>query len=234
MSAKRFAIYFAPNETSPWWTTWSEWLGRDAKSQRVFPPIAIEGIDPLNFESLIKDPCRYGLHATIKAPFKLNGETSIDELKSKLKSISVSKRSFVLDLGLERLKNFFALTPTGEAHQINQLADEVVRELDEFRQPLTESDIAKRRLSGLSAREDQMLLDWGYPYVLDCFRFHISLTGHLGFLDALSQKNVEHEILWRLERLSSTPFVIDSLCVFEEPEPGADFFLSERFYFQDL
>ena len=139
-----------------------------------------------------------------------------------------------MDLGLERLKNFFALTPTGDAHQINQLADEVVRKLDEFRFPLNERDIAKRRLAGLSAKEDQMLLDWGYPYVLDCFRFHISLTGHLACLDALSQKNVEHEILWRLERLRSTPFVVDSLCVFEEPEPGADFFLNERFYFQDL
>jgi hypothetical protein len=228
---KRFAIYAAPRESSPWWQIWSEWLGRDAGTLTSMSPPSIPGIDPIVMRSLLKEPSRYGLHATIKAPFRLNLNVDLDELKSRTQEIALQYEPFELDLSLERLKNFFALTPVRDVHLINQLAKHVVRDLDRFRLPLNEQDIAKRRLLGLSPHEDQMLLKWGYPYVMESFRFHISLTGRLDMLDEGEENKVREAILKRLESLSKHPFIMDSLCLFEEPSSGADFLMTQRFLF---
>lgn len=52
--------------------------------------------------------------------------------------------------------------------------------MDEFRAPLTDADIERRRSAGLTPRQDELMLEWGYPYVLEEFRFHLTLTGALG------------------------------------------------------
>jgi hypothetical protein len=35
----------------------------------------------------------------------------------------------------------------------------------------------RRRQSHLTPEQEQNLLVWGYPYVMDAFRFHMTLTG---------------------------------------------------------
>jgi hypothetical protein len=230
----RYAIYCAPQEDSPWWSIWSQWLGRDAIARQDLIPPKLDGIDPLVFKALTKDPCRYGLHATIKAPFHLNEQVSFEDMRAKIKELAQVHSPFLLELGFQQLNHFYALTPVGDHQTINQLAFEVVRELDVFRRPLSEKDLAKRRSSGLTAKEDEMLLKWGYPFVAECFRFHLSLTGHLNGVSEQIQHHLRAEILARLEVLKHAPFVVDSLCLFEEPEAGADFFMLERFSFKKV
>ncbi len=234
MTMPRYAIYCAPQEDTPWWSIWSQWLGRDAKARQVLIPPKLVGIDPLVFKALTKDPCRYGLHATIKAPYHLNAQVSFEDMRGKIKELAQVQKPFVLELGFEQLNHFYALTPVGDPQTINQLAFEVVRELDAFRMPLNEKDLARRRSSGLTAKEDEMLLTWGYPFVAECFRFHLSLTGDLKGVDEQTQQLLRSEILTRLDELQHTPFVVDSLCLFEEPEAGADFFMLERFSFNSV
>lgn len=228
---KRYAIYYAPQVSSPWWSTWSEWLGRDASSGVLKATPLIDGLDQDVFNALVKEPARYGLHATIKAPFKLGLGIEIENVSQRLQGISQQQKAFELKLKLEKFRNFYALTPIGDVNYIQELANQVVIDMDDFRLSLTEEELNKRRLNGLSPLEDQMLIKWGYPYVLDCFRFHISLSGHLEGLDTRYQELIENAIEQRLQVLSEIPLMFDSLCLFEEPNIGADFYLKERFTF---
>jgi hypothetical protein len=55
--------------------------------------------------------------------------------------------------------------------------------------PLTEEELTRRRKAELTPEQDKLLVDWGYPWVLDEFNFHFSLTGSLDSVDAKTEKN---------------------------------------------
>jgi uncharacterized protein DUF1045 len=48
---------------------------------------------------------------------------------------------------------------------------------DRFRRPLTSHEREQRLGAGLSERQIENLDRWGYPYVFEHFRFHLTLTG---------------------------------------------------------
>jgi hypothetical protein len=81
-------------------------------------------------------------------------------------------------------------------------------QLDGFRAPPSEVELARRRQSRLSPAQEQHLRDWGYPYLMDQFRFHMTLTGRL---------SREHEVKVRACAQSyfaphlHKPITIDSL-----------------------
>src|SRR5262249_2220033 len=45
--------------------------------------------------------------------------------------------------------------------------------------PLTDADRARRNPARLTPRQRDYLERWGYPYVMEEFRFHMTLTGRL-------------------------------------------------------
>ena len=45
--------------------------------------------------------------------------------------------------------------------------------------PHLAADLERRRKSGLSERHDTYLVRWGYPYIFDEFRFHLTLSNKL-------------------------------------------------------
>ena len=51
--------------------------------------------------------------------------------------------------------------------------------LDGYRAPATDSELARRRAAGLTPRQEALLERWGYPYVMEELRFHVTLTGPL-------------------------------------------------------
>jgi hypothetical protein len=93
--------------------------------------------------------------------------------------------------------------------------------LDDLRAPLTDIDLARRRIEHLSAREQALLQLYGYPYVLERFRFHLTLSGPVTPLVA---QRVQQAVAAPVAQLNdATPLVLDRLCLFVESAPGQPF-----------
>ena len=124
------------------------------------------------------------------------------------------------------LDQFLALIPEREVTQVTLLEEQCVKVLNDYAEPLGPEELSRRRSAGLSSHEDALLLRWGYPYVLERFRFHCSLTGSLASatrqeVSALTQ--AAHQYFDQLP-----PCIFDSLAIFVEPTRGADFVLLQQ------
>ncbi len=211
---KRFAIYYAP-EAGALADFGASWLGWDLAAGAPADHPRIEGLD---IAALTDTPRKYGLHGTVKPPFRLADGTEFDGLAAAAERFCAAQAPVVLDgLALTRLGGFLALTVTGDTTALVDLAATMVRGLDEFRAPPPEAELARRRKANLSERQDALLLQWGYPYVMEEFRFHITLTGKLG-------KDHAETVRQRLDPLVApllpAPFVIRDLCLVGEDENG--------------
>jgi len=116
----------------------------------------------------------------------------------------------------DSLGRFLALLPVGDTTAIDNLAFEAVRAFDGFRAPLTDTDIARRRQSRLSPRQDTLLQRWGYPFLGPEFRFHITLTGRLARKDIPSLLKTLQEHLPPRQ----SPYLIRSVALVGERTDG--------------
>ena len=82
-------------------------------------------------------------------------------------------------LKVTALGRFVALTPATESQPLQDLAFDIVQAFERFRAPLSEADLARRLQSPLTPAHRAYLEAYGYPYVGDAFRFHMTLTGSL-------------------------------------------------------
>jgi hypothetical protein len=73
--------------------------------------------------------------------------------------------------------DFIALVPQTPSPAIDRLAADCVEAFDQFRAPLSAAERKRRFAAGLSKRQAKYLERYGYPYVMDEFRFHMTLTG---------------------------------------------------------
>lgn len=119
-------------------------------------------------------------------------------------------------LQLTSMGRFLALTPQGGAEAVQLVAQTCVRDLDGFRAPVGEQEMARRRAAGLSARQDALLVEWGYPYVMEEFKFHLTLSGL--FPDAEIPTWTEN-VLRFLPDLPM-PFILDQIALCGEREDG--------------
>jgi putative phosphonate metabolism protein len=216
----RFAVYFAPSEDSPFAGFGASWLGRDVWSDLPLGQPPVPGISPAMVAKLTASARRYGLHGTLKPPFILSKSRTLGELDAALGELASGQQSFSFGVRVAPLAGFLAWQPTGAFSELAGIADTCVTELDGFRQPPEEAELARRRRAGLSARQAEMLRRWGYPYVLDEFRFHLTLGDAPTAEDAcLLQAALEAGC----ESFAAQSMVFDSLCLFVEPAPRADF-----------
>lgn len=211
----RAAVYFAPSPDTLLGQTAARWLGRDAFSG------ATTREPDRSIDAIVQEPARYGFHATLKAPFRLAEGCSLTELDNALDAFAASRQGFVLPaLALARLGQFFALVPERPSPALQSLAGEVLRHFEPFRAPLTPAEIEKRRPHRLTPRQRELLAQWGYPHVLDEFRFHLTLTGPVAFAEF---PWVEAMLAARFAAFIGKPMAIETLALFVEPEPGAPF-----------
>lgn len=223
----RYAIYFAHESESAWWDTGAKWLGRCADRQLSISQTCPELLPPEKFSELTSAPRRYGWHATMKAPFVLRQDASFDQLQGALTEICSQFKPFRLPrLQVSRLDDFLALTPVGDVSDICKVERACVTQLHSLAAPLPPDELLRRRTAGLSLAKDSMLLRWGYPYVLDHFRFHLSLTGPLWDCSELQIQSIMQCARTQFDALPDYTF--DSLAIFAEPERGADFVLVEQ------
>ena len=204
----RYAIYFAPD--TPWGDLGASWLGWDNRSSAI----------PETYDSVRSDwvsrPKKYGFHATIKAPFRMSDGLSEAQLMTALEELCATLSAVDLpSFSQTRLGAFYAFTAPGENAELQTLAAQVVKDLDAYRAPLTEQDIERRRASRLSPEQDALMLTWGYPHVMDQFKFHMTLTGPMGASAAIEEAVDRH-----FEPVAEEPSRLDSLSLMGEREDG--------------
>lgn len=211
---RRYAVYYLP-EPGPLADALAAWLGWDiATGQAVAHP----EVDGWDVPALTELPRKYGAHGTIKPPFALAESHTVEELDAAMGALCASVEPVVLDgLKVAQLGGFLALVPKGDTNALSLLAAGAVSGLDDFRAPQSQAQIDKRRAAGLTTRQDELLERWGYPYVMDEFRFHITLTGKMQDGDAEALRKVLKK---RIKPLLSKPFVIESLCLVGEDAQG--------------
>jgi putative phosphonate metabolism protein len=215
----RYAIYFTPPAHDPLTLAASQWLGRNAFSGEMLDHPAIRGLGlhDVSFNTAI--PRRSGFHGTLKAPFRLAPGINEAMLLRHLMRFAGSHEPFELpSLEVGRLGNFFGLTPVTPCERMRHLACAIVQEFDVFRAPLSEAELERCDPGDLSAPQFANLHRWGNPYVMDEFRFHMSLTGPLSPTDTALFGGV---LKAYFEPYLSSPVEVANLALFVEEEQGA-------------
>lgn len=218
----RYAVYFAPEKHSPWWEFGSRWLGRSEFDNTDLPQPLLEQISPTELAQITEEPRRYGFHATLKAPFRLAAGCNEADLMERLGVLAATLQPVTLSpLRVAMLGNFIALIPDAAPDGLEALAAACVSELDDLRAPLLASELARRGVRNLDAREAELLGLYGYPYVMERFRLHLTLTGSI---DSAVAQRVIHTVLTDITRLNaSAPLLLDRLCLFVEKAYGTPF-----------
>jgi len=224
----RYALYYAPRPEEALAVIASQWLGCTPDAGRAPRLPLSSGLDPRRLAEITAEPRRYGFHATLKPPMALIDDVSETDFLAAVGRFAASRRTFnTPPLALAELSGFLALVPTARSPELQDLADLCVIEFDEFRRPAGEEELARRRAAGLSPRQDELLLRWGYPYVLEEWRFHLTLTGRLP--DAAERTVVTNILRQRFSHLVDRPLPVRDLCVFRQAAPDRAFTMLERF-----
>lgn len=230
----RYALYFTPTASSQLWRFGCGVIGYDADSGG-----AVASAWPLHpglladtlverWPDLTSEPRRYGFHATLKAPFHLIDGAHRDDLLTHAAALARRLRPVVLEgLRVTGMKRFVALVPIGDQTQIGALAQTCVEALEPLRATLSAADVERRLAAGLTDRQQRQLQQFGYPYVGDDFRFHMTLSGPLP-ADLLAPATTALDALYRA-MCGSEPVCVDQIAVLEQPRRDGAFRIVRRF-----
>ena len=210
---KRYAIYYAPRAGS-FADAAASWLGWDPVSgtEVAHPDLAAD------LPTLTAEPRKYGFHGTIKPPFRLAEGVDAAAVDAAVSALARTLQPVQMPgLELISLEGFLALVPAGDVSGLTDLAAQVVERLDPLRAPLTEAEIARRRPERLTPRQRELLDQFGYPHVMEEFRFHLTLSGRLTD-DQMAM--LRPLALAHFAGLQPEPFVLEDLCLFGEAADG--------------
>lgn len=226
---ERYAIYYAPRTDEPLHAFGAAWFDKALETGAEAPGVSprLPGMSVTDHAEVTAGPRRYGLHATLKPPFRLAANRDLDCLKAACRQLAAMLAPIpALDLEVTALGRFVALAPNAPIPALNALAARCVMDLDGFRAPPGEAELARRRAHRLTPAQEDNLARWGYPYVLNAFRFHVTLTGPVEdsrrawILDGLKA---------RLASVTARPTGLRDLCLFGDPGAGERFQLVARY-----
>ena len=227
MSA-RYAVYYSPEESTPLADYGQRVLRRTAGGSTIAAS-EDDYPDKQLAASVSATAAHYGFHATLKAPFNLRKGQSENLLLSAVEAIAQQQSPIVMHtLEPRKLSGFAALAFAVQSTAVQQLAHLCVEQLDAFRAPLTPEDIQRRNPQSLSEIQQYYLSEYGYPFVMSEFRFHMTLT------DPLHSAAHAHYFSWLIalyRRLVPLPPVLDRLMVFWQPDRTKPFTRVEEFPF---
>ncbi|MFC3163445.1 DUF1045 domain-containing protein [Ciceribacter thiooxidans] len=217
----RYALYFTPPEHDPLSRAAAHWLGRDPFDGSALPTPEVEGFDAAEMADVTAEPRRYGFHATLKPPFALAAGRSEGELVDALGRFCGQAPTFTIPSAvIGQLGHFFALVPEQPFTPLQAFAAEIVEVFEPYRAPLTDADMARRKPETLSETERANLVRWGYPYVMDEFRFHMTLTGPVKAERATAMRDLLNS---RFADFVGRPLSISGLALYVEKERGMPF-----------
>jgi hypothetical protein len=216
---QRYAIYWTPPPETAMAEFGALWFG----GFETF------GLAPEFAARATKAPAVYGLHATFKAPFPLNDEVTPESLRDALDDFCACRRAPATGrLILGHYQRYLTLMLRGDQTDIDWLAAECVTHFDHFRALPNDDDHTRCESDDLSPQEEAFLKEFGYPYVLSAFRFHISLAGPL---DSAELEDIAKALEPQLAPFMSEPFEIKDLSLLGEPRSGGVFEVISRHRF---
>ena len=217
MNFSRYAIYYIPD--LPLFQIGSDWLGWNSITGQ-------ETTLSADHRRITDRPRKYGFHATVKPPFSLASNSTQGDLQDAFQTFCASVSPATgSTLKISRLGRFLAMTQDVQSNEVTELAASAVSHFDKFRAELSDKDIEKRRQRRLTPQQDELLLRWGYPYVMQEFKFHMTLTGPLAAneIDAIEQRaNI------RFQEFIGQPLSIASLALLGEDRDSGRFHVVDK------
>jgi hypothetical protein len=220
----RYALYFTAPPSSGLDRFGSAVIGYDAHSSRPLDLLSLAGVDPAAREAFTQEPRRYGFHATLKAPFRLGTSACSEALLEDIRTFAAGQRPVKVGrLVLAEIGRFLALVPEAAPCELGLFAGEVVAAFDRFRAPMSDAERERRQAGNLSERHKVLLDRWGYPYVFDEFRFHMTLTVPL-------PDDIRPTWKAALARAATEfgPLAIDAIALVMQPDAKSRFRVVER------
>ena len=180
---KRVAIYFLPKKNSSLENFGKNLLGRDinkkkkislTRRQKYFINRGFTYFDEL--KDYCEEPAKYGFHATLKAPFRLKRNVKTKNFYDVISHIAAQHSRFkIKGLKIVYSKKFTFITSRKPNKLLINLESDLVKHLDTFRAELNKTEIKKRIPDSLTFKQNKYLKEWGYPFVFDQFKFHMTL-----------------------------------------------------------
>ncbi|MBS0247385.1 MAG: DUF1045 domain-containing protein [Proteobacteria bacterium] len=219
-SAARYAIYYVPAAERALYRFGAAAIGYDAYHGADCP--YLDGVDVAAWPVLVREPRVYGFHATMKPPMRLKDGFNEDDLIGAFASFAAQQAPVAAGrLVVREIGSFIALVPEAPCEPLNKLAGDCVRAFDRFRAAMTEQELSRRLTPGLSDRHIEHLYRWGYPYVFDDFRFHMTLTGSLPVQKRTSALKF---LCAKFDQMPDAATLdVDRLVVSRQPDSGAPF-----------
>ena len=217
----RYAIYHAPLRGSTLDRFGGGLLGYDAWTGEDLPfPQRVTETMP-DWPELTSDPRKYGFHATLKAPFALAPGRAETELVAACAAFAGEPRAIPLFRPVvDSISGFIAVVPVERSLPLEQLAADCVTAFDSFCTTLTTYDRARRNPERLTQRQRDYLDRWGYPYVMEEFRFHMTLTGRL---DSTRRWGVLDMLRARFAAARIDGLAVDRIALFRQDGPDTRF-----------
>lgn len=221
----RFALYGLPAAGSPLARFGDAWLGGGEARAAAVPLVA--GIDAATQRRITAGPALYGLHATLKPPFRLAPGRDRAGLEKAVRTLAAGWPAFSAPpLRLACLGGFLALVLERPSPAMARLAAAAVAGLDSFRAPPSPQELARRRRAGLDARQRVLLARWGYPCVMGAFRFHITLTCRLGAAEGAA---IRRALAPHVAPLCGRFWPMAEIALMRQEAPGAPFVAAGRY-----
>ena len=227
----RYAIYIAPPPDTPLWAFGSRVLGYDAATGRDIDGFHLPEFGQAVWRQLTAGARIYGFHATLKAPFRLKSSYAEADLLASLELLAGSVKSFSLGplaptvLSRKSDTGFVALTLRQASGKLATLERRTVEELDDYRAMPTEAEIARRQPEALTARQRVHLQRYGYPYILDDYHFHMTLTDRISRPETLADVMADE----LCNTIGTAELTVSDLVLFRQEGPQARFHILRRF-----
>ena len=223
-ASPRYALYYAPAADSALWRFGSATLGYDAVTGAGVDFAVPPGCEEFDWPEVTAEPRRYGFHATLKAPFELANGRNEGALRAFARNYVAGRPPIRLaGLGVNALGRFIALTPSEPSEALQRFAFDIVQAFEPFRAPLSEADLARRLQSPLTPAHRAYLEAYGYPYVGDAFRFHMTLTGSLPAGEVAPVKVAL--VAAHAQAVPAGPVPIDRIAIFKQASRSSRFVL---------
>jgi putative phosphonate metabolism protein len=216
----RYAIYYTSAPDSALDRFGASLLGYDAHSGENLPfPDGVMQAIP-DWRELTHDPRKYGFHATLKAPMALADGRAEAQLAAACELFDRVRPVPVIQPVVDSISGFIAVIPAEPSPELELLAADATKAFDSFRAPLGPEDRARRNPAALTPRQRDYLDRWGYPYVFEEFRFHMTLTGRL---PAERREQVVAMLRGRFAATGIGPLAIDAIALCRQDNPNSRF-----------